>query len=850
MGENLQATKMKGIGLKAKTLLGLSALLIVAISGVLIFTNLLLVSDKKAYIFENVLSNAEEVRNLVNENIQNSLFQAESLALLSQNANQNLKTLMDRQELVDGLYFNFEGESERKTLMKSNFPKNSESYFDFVSNWINEGKPAAAQGITVRKINGKNTFELDYRDKQKTLSLLINMDNVWSQISNDSVFSYAIVDSNKKAMWTTGENLTDFPYSELIQTNGASASKEVTINGSQYLVAVSSLPKLGIHIVSYISAAKAYAVVGDLSVKTVAFGLILLGASLIIGLLFSQRLTGPIEALMEGANFVAEGNFDHQVEVKTKDELFVLGSKFNFMSGKIKDLLGEKEIIIDELKEANAKIEDYSKNLEKKVEERTRELRSANDFIQAMINSLDQGLFVFGPDLKCSPIYTRACENLFKKSPAGLTYNEVLDLGEDQKPRIEKWANIMFTEMLPFDSAAQLGVNEKVYGDNIDSDDYSMLKLHYHPMRDEEEKISNVVVVATDKTDEMRAIEETRKKERYVEMIFKILATKKQFIDFIHEVDNYVKNLDEVIDQPAPNLDHAMLIYHSFNGGFGMYAVDSLVVEARKCEQTIVEMKKKGEVSQETLMSEKESFKESYATFKNQIFETLGLTSNTVEVDQAILLYINDLVQKSGNKELKYVFNEKIMKVPVEEFFVPYKNLLETLGPKLGKEFAPLKVHNGELRVDPDSYREFFSLLVHLFRNCADHGIEAPNVREERNKDIFGSIQVHVNVEDEGSRLKLVIEDDGNGIDPARIRKKLLEKHPNNTAVSQESDNEVIYHIFDQDFSTAEQVTTISGRGVGMSAIKEIVERMNGEIRLESEVGKGTKFIFDLPASC
>ncbi|WPU66776.1 ATP-binding protein [Peredibacter starrii] len=848
MGENLQATKMKGIGLKAKTLLGLSALLLVAIAGILIFTNLLLINDKKAYVFENVLSNAEKVRNLINENISNSLFQAESLAMLSQNENQNLKELMDRQELVDGLYFSFTGDSNRKTLMKSTFPRNSESYFDFVSNWIEDAKPTNVLGVSVKKIPSKNTFELNYRDDQKHLGLLINMDNVWTQISNDSVFSYTVVDKNRKPLWTSGENLNDFPYEELIQASGASTSKEVTINEGKYLVAVSSLPKLGIYVISYISTAKAYAVVGDLSVKTISFGLVLLGVSLILGLWFAKRLTGPIEALMEGANFVAEGNFDHEVEVRTHDELAVLGGRFNFMSGKIKDLLGEKEIIIDELKEANIKIEDYFKNLEKKVEERTRELKSANDFIQAMIDSLDQGLFVFGPDLKCSPVYTKACENLFRKSPAGLTYNEVLDVPADQNARIEKWANIMFSEKLPFESAATLGVNEKVYGESIESDDYSMLKLHYHPMRDEEEKISNVVVVATDKTDEMRAIEETRKKERYVEMIFKILATKKQFIEFIGEVDSYVKSLDEVIEAPQPSYDHAMLIYHSFNGGFGMYAVDALVTEARKCEQTVVDMKKKGVLDHQLLIDQKNAFKESYHRFKQETFDTLGFNSNTVEIDQAILLYINDLVQQTDNRELKHVFNEKIMKVPVEEFFVPYKKLLESLGPKLGKEFAPLVVHNGDLRVDPDSYREFFSLLVHLFRNCADHGIEAPHVREERNKTMEGNIQVHVGVEGEGSRLKLVVEDDGNGIDPARVRKKLQENNPDKS-YTDETDQDIIYHIFDQDFSTAEQVTTISGRGVGMSAIKDIVDRMNGQIKLESEVGKGTKFIFDLPIS-
>ncbi|MCM2351138.1 MAG: ATP-binding protein [Bacteriovoracaceae bacterium] len=813
------------IGLKAKILLGLSTLLVMAIVGGLLFTNYLLVSDKKAYIFENVLASAEEVRNLLNENIQDSLFRAESLVLL-RHQDHELKTLIDRQELVDGLFF-IVGKGERQSVMKSSFPESGENYPAFVANWIKEASPSEAFGIQVSKLQDKNVLAVNFRDQQKVLGFLINMKNLWARISSDLVFSYVIVDQNKNVLWSSAAELTELPWEELSHGTVASQAREMELAGTTHLVGISSLPELGLQVVSFISTAKAYAVVGDLSVKIIALGLVLLGISLIIGLIFSSRLTGPLKALMEGAEYVAQGDFSHQVEVKSKDELFVLADRFNYMSGQIKDLL---------------------ENLEKKVEERTRELKAANDFIQTMIDSLNQGLFVIDRELKCSPVYTRACEELFQKSLKGQSFEEVLELSEEEKTHTEKWADILFSEMLPFDSAAQLGIKEKTYGDSVEHEDYRFLNLTYHPMRDEEERISNLVVVATDKTAEKRAMEEVRKKERYVEMIFKIISSKKQFIDFIHEVENYLQSLDEVFEEEVPNLDQAMLVYHSFNGGFGMYAVDSLVSEARKCEQTIVDMKKSGELELDILLKEKESFKQSYEDFKKHIFETLKFQRNTFEVDQAILLYVNDLIQERGDYELKYVFSEQIMKVPVEEFFLPYKHLLETLGPKLGKEFAPLKINSAEIRVDPEKFREFFSLMVHLFRNCADHGIEAPQVREERNKSLAGAIQVHVAKEAEGKRLRIVLEDDGGGIDPQRIRSKLMEKTPDKS-YEEESDQEIIYHIFDQDFSTAEQVTAISGRGVGMSAIKEIVERMEGEIKVESEVGVGTKFIFFLPLS-
>lgn len=808
-----------------------------------------MVSDKKAYIFENILLATEESKKIIEENIQNALFQAEAIAIVAAKNPTEASALFEKQSLIQSMEIQEVQSNEKLRLMKTTFPNKPESYASFIANWLESEKTPANVSLTIKKIEGQNIFELSRQDKIKHMRLLLSMESLWNRISNDLVFSYVILQGNKSVLWQTSQSIPRGLLEELLKSKTATATREIKLSGESYLVSVSSLSELDLHVLSFIPSSKAYAVVGDLSIKTIAFGLGLLGLSLIVGLMFSVRLTDPIKSLLDGVLHVAEGNFAHKVVVKSRDELFILGEKFNFMSDKISDLLGEKEIIIDELRDANAKIEDYSKNLEKKVEERTKELKSANDFIQTMINSLDQGLFVFDSQLKCSSIYTRACEELFQCSPAGKTLPEVLSLDEDQSSRIEKWAGILFPEKIPFESASQLGILEKVYGESIEAEDYKVLKIHYHPMRNEENEILNVVVVATDKTDEIRAVEESKKKERYVEMIFKILGGKRQFIDFTGEIDDYLKGLDEAFAQEAPDLAQAMLIYHSLNGGLAMYAVDDLVKEARACEQTIVDMKKENMVNRELLLLEKENFTVKYRQFKKEIFSTLGFQGNTVEVDQAIILFINELVQQTDNQELKHVFNEKIMKVPIEEFFAPYKNLLPVLAEKLGKEIAPLEINTGELRVSPDEMREFFSMLVHLFRNCADHGIELPHVREERAKSTEGHIAVDAVIDPEVRRMRLVVRDDGGGIDPNRIRSKLREKYPQMADIDNISDEEIVYRIFDQDFSTAEEVTSISGRGVGMSAIKDIVDRMNGEIKIESVVGHGTKFIFDLPLS-
>lgn len=837
---------VRSLGLKAKTLLGLSALLAVVIGANLLFTNSLIVADKKAYILENVLLSSEQSRKLLNDSIENAGLSADSIAVLSAANPSEARRIFKQQTLMDALVISGGAPGAGFSVSRDDYPQSSEGHVAFVEEWLRTPKTKPLKSFEVVKVRGRNLLEVSTWNGVRQTNFLVSMESLWNRISNDLVFDHLIVRGRNEILWSTSkESALDVQA----LAAGPGLTREISQGGSSYLVSVAKIPELDVSVISYIPAAKAFAVIGDLSLKTVAFGIGLLGLSLLVGLLFSQRLTGPIQALVQGAAHISDGNFSHQVVVRTRDELFLLADRFNFMSGKIRDLLGEKEIIIDELREANAKIEDYSKNLERKVEERTRQLKEANTFIQAMIDSLDQGLFVFDKDLKCSPIFTRACVSLFDKDPTGKDYVQLLDLDESQTERFQKWADILFSERIPFESATQLGILEKTYGDSLEDPNFKVLQLHYHPMRGEDETIQNVVTVATDKTDEVRAIEESRKKERYVEMIFKILGSKRQFIDFIAEVENYLRELDELLVEDVVNLDQAMLIYHSLNGGFGMYGVDALVSEARECEQTIVDMKKEGLVFKDLLIVQKDGFKSKFTTFKQEIFSTLGFSSNTFEVDAAVILHLQELISRVDNKELQFVFEERIMKVPVEEFLTPYKNLLPALGEKLGKEFAPLHVENGELRVSPDRFKEFFAILVHLFRNCADHGIEAPEVREERGKSIEGQISVAASLDRERQLLTIEVSDDGGGIDPERVRRKLRERYPDDPRVDAASDQEIIYRIFDQDFSTAEQVTTISGRGVGMSAIKDYVEGIAGKIEVISEVGKGSRFTFVLPLS-
>lgn len=150
-----------------------------------------------------------------------------------------------------------------------------------------------------------------------------------------------------------------------------------------------------------------------------------------------------------------------------------------------------------------------------------------------------------------------------------------------------------------------------------------------------------------------------------------------------------------------------------------------------------------------------------------------------------------------------------------------------------------------ELLVE-DSYIEFFDTLVHLFRNALDHGIEGREERVLFQKEEIGTIECRFYAKDE--RLFIEISDDGRGVSLELIRKKALEKElyseETYDLLSEKEQYELIFHPA---FSTKDEVTELSGRGVGLSAFKHALDHLKGSIEIKTEEHKGTTFIIKVP---
>lgn len=187
----------------------------------------------------------------------------------------------------------------------------------------------------------------------------------------------------------------------------------------------------------------------------------------------------------------------------------------------------------------------------------------------------------------------------------------------------------------------------------------------------------------------------------------------------------------------------------------------------------------------------------------------------------------------------------KTRMVRIGKVFNKFPRLVRDLS-RDAKKQIDIVIKGEETELDKTLIEEINDPLVHLVRNSVDHGIETPEVRKEKGKNPTGTLIL--SAEHEGNNIIITIEDDGKGIDPEVIRNKAVQKGLISADRAKElSKQEILNLIFLPGFSTAEVVTNISGRGVGMDVVKTNVTKLRGIINIESTVGVGTKMIIKLP---
>ncbi|OHD13817.1 MAG: hypothetical protein A2086_07605 [Spirochaetes bacterium GWD1_27_9] len=238
----------------------------------------------------------------------------------------------------------------------------------------------------------------------------------------------------------------------------------------------------------------------------------------------------------------------------------------------------------------------------------------------------------------------------------------------------------------------------------------------------------------------------------------------------------------------------------------------------------------------------------SFTQIKKEIQTEFSILTNQFDTFASSYKSIIDRF-KSTNQNLDRIsssLQEGVMRVrmvQIKQIFTRFPRLVRDLSRDLKKE-VDLILEGEETEVDKAMIDDLIDPLIHIVRNAIDHGFETPEERDKLKKP--NPAKLRLAALNEGNMITINVVDDGHGINVEKVRKKAIEKNLI-TADKTIRDQDAFNLIFEPGFSTADKVTSVSGRGVGLDVVKKNIEKLSGTIRVTSELGKGTTFTIKLP---
>ncbi len=481
-----------------------------------------------------------------------------------------------------------------------------------------------------------------------------------------------------------------------------------------------------------------------------------------------------------------------------------------------------------------------------------RQIIKSKAAIGDLLDNTGQGFFSFGPDYVINDEYSKACEAFFQHEIQG---RDALDLMvAEKKEKVKELMDLLF------DGVGDLKLLEDLLPGELDLHG-RILDMDYRFIKATSKEISDkMMVILTDVTQERQLARQLEKDERINELIVRIARDKDGFIQFVQETDNFlIQTVDDLKKNGGP-LDSNTLLrqFHTLKGGSASFGLFDFSEKAHELEDQILEASKEEKLDDATLIKEIcEQINSMIYVLRNSLDHVQDIVtweeidqsrSRVYRIPKEKLERLEQLVDQKGKltvTEIKSLI-EEMKKQPIKPVLKKYATSASKLADKLGKQVSII-TRGTDVEVPFDRLNPLFDTLVHLVRNSVDHGLEDPDTRKMLGKPEEGSLIIEA--KQENSKYKLLISDDGSGIDPGKIKKIAIEKGLITDSQSQDlTDDDSVKLIFKPGFSTADSVSNISGRGVGLDAVKTVLKDLGGSISIRTAIDKGTSFVLSIPA--
>ena len=467
-----------------------------------------------------------------------------------------------------------------------------------------------------------------------------------------------------------------------------------------------------------------------------------------------------------------------------------------------------------------------------------KEVEELNEQISALLNNAGEGFLSFDKNFVCQSGFSKECLDIFDvEDIIGLDISELLfknnmkdkELFKEGIKNIVKSEDLLSRELilslLPHEqniAGKIINIKYKI----LDSDRFMLILLDVTKTKQLEEKIKN--------------------QKKIKEMIISVASNQNEFLELKLDFESFILN-------PPENKKKLLQALHTYKGIFAqknmlfiteaIHNLESKINQERKNIDTIFkEIDLQNIFDKDLQIIEKNLGKE----FLN---DGLSLKIDAKQVDKLIKKIENLSADDFNEKDMEEIKNDlyKFRFESVYNMLKEYPRQVKNIAEKLEKLVYPLEIKGDKNIILPPKFKPFMKSLIHLFNNSLDHGIEDMETRANSGKDEIGLLVCEYKKKDD--KLILEISGDGAGINvPKLVSSAIKNGIKSKDECDKMSEAEKLELIFAEKISTKDNVSMISGRGVGMGAIKEEMLKLGGILKIKNRVGQGVKFSFVLPA--
>lgn len=470
----------------------------------------------------------------------------------------------------------------------------------------------------------------------------------------------------------------------------------------------------------------------------------------------------------------------------------------------------------------NQELEKYNESLENEVALRA-------EVMKTILNNVRFGFLLINRSCQVLSDYSLHCEDLFQvENITGQVLPKLMRLSEREVETFKLALDQVYEDSLPEDVALNQLPNRFYIDHRIMKTEANVVRTHG--------KVESILFTISDITD----LKEAQNEASLNRILIGVLRNKEAFIEFIQESKFQLGEALALVNQNKYQNEVRRNI-HTIKGNAAAWGLFRLIDVIHHIEDDSF-------INVDHIMKVEESLRD----FVNDNLSVLGIQYDNVEgrsyfVEERQIEYLNDMIKKLGlGSEASFhlrQWTKKIQEKSAAEMLGPVDEFVQKLAGRLGKKVKFEFIGRG-VQLDSVLMKGVLHSTIHLIRNSVDHGIE--DSLERSGKSEMGHVTLEVAKFPEG--YKISVSDDGRGIDAdlllsVAIDRQLLSK----SEVSSMSESGKLELVFMDGLSSVRSANDISGRGVGMSAVKAEVYKVSGSYRIESKVGQGTRFTIIVP---